>query len=144
MLDEPTEGMDLSARKLLHEIILRRKSAGQDGDARLAQHGRRRPACDELAVLRGGRVVFRGPLADLAGEGPQPRRCRFACRRPSSPSTQEPHHERSATLVSVIFRLVKDTFRQSMAAGICWLLLGAEHDLHPGLPERERQRPADR
>ena len=28
------------------------------------------------------------------------------------------------TALSVIFRLVKDTFRQSMAAGICWLLMG--------------------
>jgi hypothetical protein len=28
------------------------------------------------------------------------------------------------TTFSIIFRLVKDTFRQSMASGICWLLLG--------------------
>jgi ABC-type transport system involved in multi-copper enzyme maturation permease subunit len=29
-----------------------------------------------------------------------------------------------AASISVIVRLVKDTFRQSMAAGICWLLMG--------------------
>jgi hypothetical protein len=28
------------------------------------------------------------------------------------------------TTFSVVFRLVKDTFRQSMASGICWLLVG--------------------
>jgi len=30
----------------------------------------------------------------------------------------------AGTASSVIFRLVKDTFRQSMASGICWLLVG--------------------
>ena len=44
MLDEPTEGMDLSARKLLHEVILRRKAQGKTGNPGFAQHGRRPPA----------------------------------------------------------------------------------------------------
>ncbi len=30
----------------------------------------------------------------------------------------------ASTTVSILFRLIKDTFRQSMASGICWLLLG--------------------
>ncbi len=30
----------------------------------------------------------------------------------------------ASTTLSVVFRLVKDTFRQSMASGICWLLVG--------------------
>jgi hypothetical protein len=30
----------------------------------------------------------------------------------------------TSTTFSIIFRLVKDTFRQSMASGICWLLTG--------------------
>ena len=30
----------------------------------------------------------------------------------------------ASTTFSVVFRLVKDTFRQSMASGICWLLVG--------------------
>jgi ABC-2 type transport system ATP-binding protein len=71
VLDEPTEGMDLSARKLLHEIILRRKAQGKT--AILVSHsmddvGR---LCDEVAVLRGGQVAFQGMLAELTGDGPQ-------------------------------------------------------------------------
>ena len=70
VLDEPTEGMDLSARKLLHEIILRRKAEGKTAilvSHSMADVGR---LCDEVAVLRGGQVVFHGTLADLTGEGP--------------------------------------------------------------------------
>ena len=70
VLDEPTEGMDLSARKLLHEIIHRRKAEGKTAilvSHSLADVGR---LCDELAVLRGGQVVFHGMLAELTGEGP--------------------------------------------------------------------------
>ena len=70
VLDEPTEGMDLSARKLLHEIILRRKAEGKTAilvSHSLADVGQ---LCDELAVLRGGQVVFHGSLADLTGGGP--------------------------------------------------------------------------
>ena len=71
VLDEPTEGMDLAARKKLHEIVLRRKAEGKT--AILVSHSMADVArlCDESAVLRGGQVVFRGPLADLAGGGPQ-------------------------------------------------------------------------
>ena len=70
VLDEPTEGMDLSARKLLHEIILRRKAQGKTAilvSHSMADVGR---LCDELAVLRGGQLVFQGSLAELAGAGP--------------------------------------------------------------------------
>jgi ABC-2 type transport system ATP-binding protein len=70
VLDEPTEGMDLSARKLLHEIILRRKAAGKTAilvSHSMADVGR---LCDELAVLRGGQVAYYGSLADLTGAGP--------------------------------------------------------------------------
>jgi ABC-2 type transport system ATP-binding protein len=69
VLDEPTEGMDLSARKLLHEIILRRKSQGKTAllvSHSMADVGR---LCDEVAVLRSGQVAFQGPLADLIGDG---------------------------------------------------------------------------
>jgi len=69
VLDEPTEGMDLTARKLLHEIILRRKAQGKTAilvSHSMADVGR---LCDEVAVLRGGQVAFQGMLADLTGEG---------------------------------------------------------------------------
>ncbi len=71
VLDEPTEGMDLSARKLFRDVVLRRKRAGKT--AILVSHnmGDVGRLCDESAVLRGGQVVFRGPLAELAG-GAQP------------------------------------------------------------------------
>ncbi len=72
VLDEPTEGMDLSARKLLHEVILRRKAQGKTAilvSHSMADVGR---LCDELAVLRGGQVVFHGTLADLTGGEPRP------------------------------------------------------------------------
>ena len=68
VLDEPTEGMDLSARKLLHEIILRRKAQGKTAilvSHNMADVGR---LCDEAAVLRGGQLVFQGLLADLTGQ----------------------------------------------------------------------------
>jgi ABC-2 type transport system ATP-binding protein len=69
VLDEPTEGMDLSARKLFHEIIRRRKAQGRTAilvSHSMADVGR---LCDELAVLRGGQLAFQGMLADLIGEG---------------------------------------------------------------------------
>ena len=68
VLDEPTEGMDLSARKLLHRVILRRKRQGKT--AILVTHNMDdvRRLCDEAAVLRGGKLAFRGPLAELAGQ----------------------------------------------------------------------------
>jgi ABC-2 type transport system ATP-binding protein len=71
VLDEPTEGMDLSARKLLHEIIHRRKAEGKTAilvSHSMADVGR---LCDELAVLRGGQVVFHGMLAELTGQASQ-------------------------------------------------------------------------
>jgi len=70
VLDEPTEGMDLSARKLLHEVVLRRKAQGKTAilvSHSMADVGR---LCDEVAVLRGGQLAFHGSLADLTGEGP--------------------------------------------------------------------------
>ena len=70
VLDEPTEGMDLSARKLLHRVIIRRKKEGKTAivvSHSMADVGR---LCDEAAVLRGGQVVFRGSLAELIGQSP--------------------------------------------------------------------------
>ena len=45
VLDEPTEGMDLPARKLLHDVIGRRKDRRKDRHPGLPQHGRRRSGC---------------------------------------------------------------------------------------------------
>jgi ABC-2 type transport system ATP-binding protein len=67
VLDEPSEGMDLAARKLLHETIRRRQAAGKT--AILVSHNMAdvEQLCDLVAVLRAGQVVFSGPLADLTG-----------------------------------------------------------------------------
>jgi ABC-2 type transport system ATP-binding protein len=66
VLDEPSEGMDLTARRLLDEILGERKALGHT--AILISHAltevERR--CDRVAVLRAGRVAFVGPVADLA------------------------------------------------------------------------------
>ena len=71
VLDEPTEGMDLAARKLLHELIDRHKAAGKTAilvSHSMADVGR---LCDQVAVLRDGRLAFTGLLADLlAGDCP--------------------------------------------------------------------------
>ena len=122
VLDEPTEGMDLSARKLLHEIVLRRKAEGKTAilvSHSMADVGR---LCDEAAVLRGGQLSSTDRWPTL----PVSRRAwatATPCRKPSSPLRGSRAMNVTTTL-SAIFRLVKDTFRQSIASGICWLWLG--------------------
>ena len=65
VLDEPAEGMDLAARKLMYELIDRHKAAGKT--AILVSHNMADVArlCDQAAVLRDGRLAFTGLLADL-------------------------------------------------------------------------------
>lgn len=68
VLDEPSEGMDLSARRLLHEAIEERRKRGYSVilvSHALSDIGR---LCDSVCVLRGGRVAYLGRTADLAGE----------------------------------------------------------------------------
>lgn len=77
VLDEPSEGMDLLARRLLHDLLREHRRAGKT--AVLVSHN---PAdverlCDEVAVLRAGQTVFHGPLAGLAGETDGTRTERF-------------------------------------------------------------------
>ncbi|MGA2034818.1 MAG: ABC transporter ATP-binding protein [Thermoguttaceae bacterium] len=69
VLDEPTEGMDLLGRKLLHQVIRRRQAAGHT--ALLVSHNLAdvRQLCDRAAVLREGRLGFAGPLTELSGDG---------------------------------------------------------------------------
>lgn len=74
VLDEPAEGMDLPARRLLDEVIGERRAAGHSVilvSHSLTDVGR---LCDRVAVLRGGRVAYTGKTADLAGADfePQP------------------------------------------------------------------------
>jgi ABC-2 type transport system ATP-binding protein len=65
VLDEPMEGLDLSARLLLQEIVARHRRAGKT--VLMVSHalGEVAQACDRLAVLVEGRLVFLGSLAAL-------------------------------------------------------------------------------
>ena len=60
VLDEPTEGMDLVARKLLHDVVCRHKAEGKT--TILVSHSLSdvEQLCDRVAVLRGGQVAFSG------------------------------------------------------------------------------------
>jgi ABC-2 type transport system ATP-binding protein len=71
VLDEPSEGMDLSARRLLQDILLERQGRGLS--AILVSHALPdvQRLCDRVAVLRGGRTVFVGPVSELTGPGDQ-------------------------------------------------------------------------
>ncbi len=68
VLDEPSEGMDLAARRLLDEIIRERRVGGNS--VILVSHALTdvQRSCDRVAVLRDGRVAFAGRVADLAGD----------------------------------------------------------------------------
>lgn len=65
VLDEPAEGMDFLARKLLDDVLQRRKREGKS--AILVSHSVAdvQRLCDEVAVLREGQLAFSGPLAKL-------------------------------------------------------------------------------
>jgi len=68
VLDEPSEGMDLPARRLLDEVIGERRARGFSVvlvSHSLADVGR---LCDRVAVLREGRLAFEGPVSELSGE----------------------------------------------------------------------------
>ncbi len=67
VLDEPSEGMDLAARRLLHSVIRERQQQGHT--AILVSHllGDVERLCDRVAVLRGGKVSFLGDVAELTG-----------------------------------------------------------------------------
>jgi len=67
VLDEPSEGMDLPARRLLCDVIEQRRERGQSVilvSHALSDVGR---LCDSVCVLRSGRVAYTGSVAELAG-----------------------------------------------------------------------------
>jgi ABC-2 type transport system ATP-binding protein len=72
VLDEPSEGMDLSARRLLHEVMRQRRERGYS--VILVSHALDdvEKLCDSVAVLCGGRLVFTGSVDDLAGSEAAP------------------------------------------------------------------------
>ena len=68
MLDEPAEGMDLPARRLLDEVIDERRRRGHS--VILVSHSLAdvKRLCDRIAVLRAGRVAYLGTMTGLAGQ----------------------------------------------------------------------------
>ncbi|MFI5457463.1 MAG: ABC transporter ATP-binding protein [Isosphaerales bacterium] len=65
VLDEPTEGLDLSARLLLEEIVAQQRRAGRTVLVVSHALGEVARVCDRLAVLVEGRLVYLGALATL-------------------------------------------------------------------------------
>jgi ABC-2 type transport system ATP-binding protein len=65
ILDEPTEGLDLSGRQLLRQVVREFKAAGKT--VLLVSHvmAEVEELCDRVAVLVAGRLVHDGPLVDL-------------------------------------------------------------------------------
>jgi ABC-2 type transport system ATP-binding protein len=65
VLDEPTEGLDLSGRQLLREIVTRQCRKGRT--VLLVSHvlPEVEQLCDRVAVLRRGRLVFVGKTTEL-------------------------------------------------------------------------------
>jgi ABC-2 type transport system ATP-binding protein len=68
VLDEPAEGMDLPARRLLDDVIRQRRELGNS--VILVSHSLAdvKRLCDRVAVLRSGRVAYDGRVADLADD----------------------------------------------------------------------------
>ena len=65
VLDEPMEGLDLSARLLLQEIVAEQRRAGKTVLVVSHALGEVAQVCDRLAVLVEGRLAYLGSLASL-------------------------------------------------------------------------------
>jgi ABC-2 type transport system ATP-binding protein len=65
ILDEPTEGLDLSGRQLLRQVVREFRAAKKT--VLLVSHvlPEVEELCDTVAVLVGGKVAHTGPLSDL-------------------------------------------------------------------------------
>jgi ABC-2 type transport system ATP-binding protein len=70
VLDEPSEGMDLVARRLLRDVIRQRREQG--ASVILVSHALDdvEQLCDRVAVLCNGHLSFTGRIADLSGPTP--------------------------------------------------------------------------
>ena len=65
VLDEPLEGLDLSGRLLLQEVIAQQRGAGKTVLVVSHALGEMAQVCDRLAVLVQGRLAYFGSLASL-------------------------------------------------------------------------------
>lgn len=69
VLDEPTEGLDLSGRRLLRDVVAKQKQRGRT--VLLVSHvlPEVESLCDRVAVINRGRLVHLGPVRELVGAG---------------------------------------------------------------------------
>jgi ABC-2 type transport system ATP-binding protein len=65
VLDEPMEGLDMTARLLLQEIVTQQRDAGKSVLVVSHNLGEVAQVCDRLAVLVEGRLAYLGPLDSL-------------------------------------------------------------------------------
>ncbi len=70
VLDEPSEGMDLTARRLLRDVVRQRRDQG--ASVVLVSHALDdvEQLCDRVAVLCNGRLSLIGSVSELAGPTP--------------------------------------------------------------------------
>lgn len=77
VLDEPSEGLDLSGRRLVGDLIRERRSRGCSVILVTHLAGDAESLCDRIVVVREGRVVHEGGPNSLTGlfdkKGPNPR-----------------------------------------------------------------------
>lgn len=65
ILDEPTAGLDVESRILLHKEIRKLKAAGRTILLASRDMTEVEELCDRIAILRDGRIVFTGPPSEL-------------------------------------------------------------------------------
>jgi ABC-2 type transport system ATP-binding protein len=65
VLDEPMEGLDLSARELLQEILVEQRRAGKTVLVVSHALGEVAQVCDRVGVVVAGRLAFLGSLSSL-------------------------------------------------------------------------------
>jgi ABC-2 type transport system ATP-binding protein len=82
VLDEPTEGLDLTGRQLLRDVVAESRAA--EKTVVLVSHvlAEVEELCDELAVVVAGKVAYRGTLTALIGAPGPPRKSLEAALRP--------------------------------------------------------------
>lgn len=69
VLDEPSEGMDQGARKLIHDTVQRRQQSGRTTILISHAMSEVQRLCNRVAVLHAGRLSFCGTIDDLIESG---------------------------------------------------------------------------
>jgi ABC-2 type transport system ATP-binding protein len=68
VLDEPMEGLDMNARRLLQETMRAQRAAGRSVLIVTHALGEVAPVCDRVAVLADGKLAYLGSLSALVGD----------------------------------------------------------------------------